>query len=216
VKQVTATGQTVEEAVESALAQLKTTKDRADVSIIDEGKRGFFGIFGSRPAVVKVTAIHDPLEEAKKFLIQVSEKMGAPVEIEVKRDGKQVIFILTGEKIALLIGKRGQTLNSLQYLTQLVINRFSDQYLSLILDAEDYRNRRNETLIQLAHRLAQKAIKSGKDVALEPMPSYERKVIHTALSENNRVKTFSDGSEPHRYIVITPRKGPEVTRAPKR
>jgi spoIIIJ-associated protein len=204
VKQVTATGQTVEEAVESALAQLKTTKDRADVSIIDEGKKGIFGIFGSRPAVVKVSVIIDPLEEAKKFLTSVSEQMGAPVEIEIERDGKQVHLILTGEKIALLIGKRGQTLNSLQYLTQLVVNRYSNQYLTVVLDAEDYRNRRNDTLIQLAHRLAQKAIKSGKDVTLEPMPSYERKVIHSALSENNRVKTFSDGAEPHRHIVITP------------
>jgi spoIIIJ-associated protein len=206
VKQVTATGQTVEEAVKSALAQLKTTEDRTDVSIIDEGKKGFFGIFGSRPAIVKVSVIIDPIEEAKKFLIQVTEKMGAPVEVEIKRDGKQVLFVLTGEKIALLIGKRGQTLNSLQYLTQLVINRFSNQYLTVILDAEDYRNRRNETLIQLAHRLAQKALKSGKDVALEPMPSYERKVIHTALSENKRVKTYSDGTDPHRYIVISPGK----------
>lgn len=204
MKQVTATGQTVEEAVESALVQLQTTKDRAEVDIIDEGKRGIFGIFGSRPAVVKVSIIIDPLEEAKKFLIQVSEQMGAPVEIEIKRDGKQVYFVMTGEKIALLIGKRGQTLNSLQYLTQLVINRFSNQYLTVILDAEDYRNRRSETLIQLAHRLALKAVKSGKDVPLEPMPSYERKVIHTALADNKRVKTFSDGSEPHRFIVITP------------
>jgi len=206
VKQVTATGQTVEEAVESALAQLQTTKDRTDVDIIDEGKKGIFGIFGSRPAVVKVTMIIDPIEEAKKFLIQVSEQMGAPVEIEIKREGKQVYFVMTGEKIALLIGKRGQTLNSLQYLTQLVINRFSKQYLTVILDAEDYRNRRSETLIQLAHRLAGKAVKTGKDVALEPMPSYERKVIHTALSENKGVKTFSDGTEPHRFIVITPMK----------
>jgi len=204
VKQVTATGQTVEEAVGSALAQLNITKDRADVDIIDEGKKGFFGIFGSRPAVVKVTVIFDPIEEARKFLTQVSEQMGAPAEIEIKRDGKQVTFVMTGEKIALLIGKRGQTLNSLQYLTQLVINRFSNQYLTVILDAEDYRNRRSETLIQLAHRLASKAIKTGKDVALEPMPSYERKVIHSALSENRRVKTLSDGNEPHRFIVITP------------
>ena len=204
MKQVTATGQTVEEAVGSALAQLNITKDRADVDIIDEGKKGFFGIFGSRPAVVKVTVIFDPIEEAKKFLTQVSEQMGAPAEIEIKRDGKQVTFVMTGEKIALLIGKRGQTLNSLQYLTQLVINRFSNQYLTVILDAEDYRNRRSETLIQLAHRLAGKAIKTGKDVALEPMPSYERKVIHSALSENRRVKTLSDGNEPHRFIVITP------------
>jgi spoIIIJ-associated protein len=204
VKQVTATGQTVEEAVESALAQLNTTKDRTDVAIIDEGKKGFFGIFGSRPAVVKVTVIIDPIEEAKKFLLQVSEQMGAPINIEMKRDGKQILFVMTGEKIALLIGKRGQTLNSLQYLTQLIINRFSNQYLTVILDAEDYRNRRNDTLIQLAHRLALKAVKTGKDVALEPMPSYERKVIHTALSDNKRVKTFSDGSDPHRHIVISP------------
>jgi len=204
VKQVTATGQTVEEAVESALAQLNTTKDRTDVAIIDEGKKGIFGIFGARPAVVKVTVIIDPIEEAKKFLLQVSEQMGAPIDIEVKREGKQVLFVMNGEKIALLIGKRGQTLNSLQYLTQLIINRFSNQYLTVILDAEDYRNRRNDTLIQLAHRLAIKALKTGRDVALEPMPSYERKVIHTALSDNKRVKTFSDGSDPHRHIVISP------------
>jgi spoIIIJ-associated protein len=89
-------------------------------------------------------------------------------------------------------------------LTQLVLNRFSNQYLTVILDAEDYRKRRNDTLIQLAHRLAQKAVKSGKDVTLEPMPSYERKVIHAALSDNKRVKTLSDGSEPHRFIVISP------------
>ncbi|NWQ40815.1 protein jag [Bacillus sp. EB106-08-02-XG196] len=206
MKQVTATGQTVVEAVESALAQLNTTRDRADVAIIDEGKKGIFGIFGSRPAVVKVTVIIDPIEEARKFLLQVSEQMGAPISIEMKRDGKQVLFVMTGEKIALLIGKRGQTLNSLQYLAQLIINRFSNQYLTLILDAEDYRNRRNDTLIQLAHRLALKALKTGKDVALEPMPSYERKVIHTALSDNKRVKTFSDGSDPHRHIVISPAK----------
>ncbi len=204
MKQVTATGQTVEEAVKSALAQLQISKDRTDIDIIDEGKKGLFGIFGTRPAVVKVTVIIDPIEEAKKFLTQVSEQMGAPAEIEIKREGKHVHLIMTGEKIALLIGKRGQTLNSLQYLTQLVLNRFSNQYLTVILDAEDYRKRRNETLIQLAHRLAQKAVKSGKDVTLEPMPSYERKVIHAALSDNRRVKTISDGSEPHRFIVISP------------
>jgi spoIIIJ-associated protein len=205
VKQVTATGQTVEEAVAQALAQLNTTKDRTEVSIIDEGKKGFFGIFGSRPAIVKVTVKkEDPIEEAKKFLFQVSEQMGASIDIDVKKDGKQLQFFLKGEKIALLIGKRGQTLNSLQYLTQLVINRYSDQYLTVILDAEDYRNRRNETLTSLAHRLAQKALKSGKDVSLEPMPSYERKVIHTALADNKKIRTYSDGSEPHRYIVISP------------
>jgi spoIIIJ-associated protein len=203
VKQVTATGQTVEEAVKSALAQLQTTKDRTDITIIDEGKKGIFG-FGSRPAIVKVTAKIDPIEEASNFLKEVSEKMGVPVEIDVIQDGKQVQFVLSGDKIALLIGKRGQTLNSLQYLTQLVINRFSDQYLHVLLDAEDYRKRRNETLVQLAERLAEKAVRTGHRVSLEPMPSYERKVIHTALMDNGRIKTYSDGVEPNRHIVIAP------------
>jgi spoIIIJ-associated protein len=204
VKQITATGQTVEEAVMTALAQLNTTRDRAEVSIIDEGKKGLFGIFGSRPAVVNVTVKLDPFEEAKKFLLEVSQNMGVDAQVEVIKEGKQVQFILTGEKIALLIGKRGQTLNSLQYLTQLVLNRSSEQYVTVMLDAEDYRKRRIETLTQLAERLALKAIKTGQNVALEPMPSYERKVIHTALVENRKIKTYSDGTEPHRHIVITP------------
>src|SRR5690606_5602733 len=129
----------------------------------------------------------------EKYLLDVCGKMGAPISIDVEKNGKQVKMKLSGEKIAMLIGKRGQTLNSLQYLTQLVINRFSNQYLNVILDAEDYRERRNETLIHLAEKLAQKAVKTGKEVALEPMPSYERKVIHTALMDNKKIKTFSSG-----------------------
>ena len=205
MKQTTATGQTVKEAVESALAQLQITEDRADISIVDEGKKGIFGIFGARPAVVKVSVIKDPIEEAEKFLLDVSEKMGAPVTINVVKNGKQVKFILSGEKIALLIGKRGQTLNSLQFLTQLVINRFSGQYLNVMVDAEHYRERRNDTLIQLAQRLAQKAVQTKKEVSLEPMPSYERKIIHTALVENKKIKTYSSGEDPHRHIVIAPK-----------
>jgi len=204
VKQITATGQTVEEAVESALAQLQTSKDRTETQVIDEGKKGIFGIFGSRPAIVKVTVKIDPFEEATNYLKMVAKELGAPIEVEVKQEGKQVRFVLSGEKIALLIGKRGQTLNSLQYLTQLVINRHATQFYTVVVDAEDYRKRRNDTLVQLAERLAQKAVKTGKDVALEPMPSYERKAIHSALMGNKKVKTFSDGSEPHRHIVIAP------------
>lgn len=182
MKEITATGQTVNEAVHSALAQLQTTEDRVEIEILDEGRKGILGIFGSRPAVIKATMKMDPIAEAEKFLLEVSEKMGAPVEIETVRDGKNVEFILSGNKIALLIGKRGQTLNALQYLTQLVVNRYSDQYFNIILDAENYRQRRMDTLVQLAERLASQAIKTGKKVSLEPMPSYERKVIHSALS----------------------------------
>lgn len=204
MKQVTATGQTVDEAVESALAQLNTTKDRVEIKIIDEGKKGLFGIFGSKPAVVKATIKFDPIEEARKFLENVVASMNVSAKIDVQVNGKNVKFDLSGEKLAVLIGKRGQTLNSLQYLTQLVANRFADQYLNIIIDAENYRGRREETLIQLAERLADKAIRTGQDVPLEPMPSYERKVIHSALVNKKRVKTFSSGTDPKRHIVISP------------
>ncbi|WP_336989719.1 RNA-binding cell elongation regulator Jag/EloR [Bacillus infantis] len=204
MKEVTATGQSVEAAVESALAQLQTTRDRTEISILEEGKKGFFGIFGSRPAVVRAVLKPDPIEEAVQFLKNIGEKMGALVEVEVRREGKEAELILSGEKIALFIGKRGQTLNSLQYLTQLVVNKSSDSYLNVVLDAEDYRKRRNDTLIQLAQRLAQKAVKTGKDVALEPMPSYERKIIHAALAGTRKVKTYSSGADPNRHIVISP------------
>jgi spoIIIJ-associated protein len=204
VKQVTAAGQSVEEAVNSALAQLNTTRDRTEIEIVDEGKKGFFGLFGNRNAVVKVTLQPDAIEESVKFLQNVCEKMEVSIEVLVKREGKNVTFELSGEKIALLIGKRGQTLNSIQYLTQLVANKYSKQYLTVIVDAEDYRNRRNQTLIQLAERMANKVAKTGKEVSLEPMPSYERKVIHTALMNYPKVKTMSTGTEPYRHLVITP------------
>ncbi len=204
MKEVTATGQSVEAAVESALAQLQTTRDRTEISILEEGKKGFFGIFGSKPAVVRAVLKPDPIEEAVQFLKDIGDKMEAPVEVEVRRDGKEIELVLSGEKIALFIGKRGQTLNSLQYLTQLVVNKSSDSYLNVVLDAEDYRKRRNDTLIQLAQRLAQKAVKTGKDVALEPMPSYERKIIHAALAGTRKVKTYSSGADPNRHIVISP------------
>lgn len=206
MKKITATGQSVDAAVESALAQLNTTRDRVEIVIEDEGKKGFLGLFGSRQAIVHVTLKPDAIEESLIFLKKVSEQMGVEVKIDVQRDGRNVVFLLSGEKMALLIGKRGQTLNSLQYLTQLVANRHSKQFLNIILDAENYRERRNDTLIQLADRMAKKALKTGKPVSLEPMPSYERKVIHTALMNDDKIKTTSHGVEPYRHLVITPTK----------
>lgn len=205
MKQVTATGPTVDDAIESALKELNTTREFVEIKVVDEGKRGLFGVFGSRAAIVKVTKKHDPIEEATAFLKNVTEKMGVAVEIQVKQSGNEVIFELSGDKIALLIGKRGQTLNSLQYLTHLVANRYSEQYLSILLDAEGYRERRKETLEHLANRLSEKAMKTGRPVILEPMPSYERKIIHSVLFDRKGIKTYSEGVDPHRHIVIAPK-----------
>jgi spoIIIJ-associated protein len=203
VKEVTAVGQTVDAAVESALAQLKTTKNQVEIIVVEEGKKGFLG-FGSRTAKVIVKKKVNPVELVEEFLKDVCEKMGVPVKIQVKQNGRNILYELSGEKIALLIGKRGQTLNSIQYLAQLVINRESKEYLKVLLDAEGYRERRKQALIQLAERIAYKAVKIGKEIPLEPMPADERKTIHTALVSFKGIKTYSSGEDAKRHIIIAP------------
>ncbi|WP_181350763.1 RNA-binding cell elongation regulator Jag/EloR [Thalassobacillus sp. CUG 92003] len=206
MKQITATGENVEEAVQSALEELQTSRDQVEIEVVDEGKKGFFGMFGAKPAIVKATLARNPVQDAETFIKEVAEQMGAPVEITTDVNDRDVHMELTGNKIALLIGKRGQTLNALQYLTQLTMNRETDRFYTVILDAENYRARRKETLENLASRLAEKASRTKQNVKLEPMPSYERKIIHTALQSSRQVETFSDGHEPKRSVVIKPAK----------
>lgn len=204
MREVTASGETVEEAIESALQQLKLPRERAEIEIIDEGRKGFLGIFGSVRAVVKVSEKIDNIEITKDFLKEVATHMGAEIDVEVEQEGNRVTFNLSGDKIALLIGRRGKTLNALQYLSQLVLNKYTTQFHSVVVDAEGYRERREETLIDLAKKMAQKATKVNRKVSLEPMPSFERKIIHTALQDESSVTTYSNGHEPHRHIVIKP------------
>jgi len=147
------------------------------------------------------------IEETKVYLQDIAKQMKIDdLEIETIHEGKYVTLRLESKKAALLIGKRGQTLNALQQLSQLVVNKFSNQFLMVQLDVENYRERRKESLEQLADRMADKAIRSGKKVEFEPMPSYERKVIHHALSRRLDIETFSVGTDPNRYLVIEPLK----------
>ena len=206
MREITASGETVDEAVESALQQLNISEDRAEIEIIDEGKKGFLGIFGSTRAVVKVSEKADNIDMTTQFIAEVSKNMGVDVDIEVEQEGNHVTFHLSGEKIALLIGRRGKTLNALQYLTQLVLNKQTKQFFSVTVDAEGYRERRKETLIDLAQKMASKASRVQRKVTLEPMPAYERKIIHTALQDETNVSTYSNGNEPERHIVIKPNK----------
>lgn len=204
MKEVTATASTVDEAIQLALSQLGVSKDRVEINVLNQGKKGLFGIFGNKPAVVKATVLPHPVEEAEAFLKKVIEQMGISAHIEKVENEKDVQFMIGGEQVARLIGKHGQTLNSLQFLTQLVAHRYAKGYIHITVDAENYRTRRQEVLVQLAKKLAEKAVKTGKEVKLEPLPAYERKVIHATLAKNGKVKTFSVGTEPHRYIVIAP------------
>lgn len=147
----------------------------------------------------------DPLDIAQDYLQQIAIEMGIDdLSIDGKVQGKNILFKLESEKAALLIGKRGATLNALQQLTQLVVNKSSKSFLMVKLDVENYRERRQIALEQLAERMADKAIRTGKKVSLEPMPSYERKVIHNALANRVDIETYSEGTEPNRHLVIEP------------
>lgn len=147
------------------------------------------------------------VEETKTYLKQIAKDMKIDdLTIQTVRDGKYVTLRLESKKAAVLIGKRGQTLNALQQLSQLVANKYSNQFLMIQLDVENYRERRQESLEQLADRMADKAIRTGKKVEFEPMPSYERKVIHHALSRRLDIETVSVGTDPNRYLVIEPLK----------
>ncbi|SDY34528.1 MULTISPECIES: RNA-binding cell elongation regulator Jag/EloR [Salimicrobium] len=203
MKQMTATGSSVKEAVDSALAELRTTEDRVDVEILDEGRKGFLG-FGAKPSIVKVTKKKDLEEETVAYIQNVAAQMGLTVSVDTKRKNREIYADISGEDIARLIGKRGQTLNALQYLTQMAVNNSAEQLMSVTLDAEGYRERRRETLKQLAERKAEQALVRQQQVKLEPMPSYERKIIHAALQRNRRVETDSAGKDPNRSVVIRP------------
>ena len=204
MKQVTASGQTMDDAIESALQQLNATRDQVEIDIIDEGKKGMFGIFGAKRSIVQVTIKQDPVEQAEKYLAEILQAFSDDLSINVTREDNNLTFNLSGEKIAMVIGKRGQTLNAIQHLVQVMFNRQSSEFYRIVVDAEGYRSRRAETLKQLANRLADKAIKIRKNVTLEPMPSYERKIIHSVLQDNPRVETHSDGSDPNRFVIIKP------------
>ncbi len=205
MKELTATGTTVDDAINQALQELEVRKEDVDVRIIDEGKRGFLGIFGARPAIVRVTVKIDPVEETKKYLTKVCKEMGIDIKIDTSIEGRYVYYTLTSNQAGLLIGKRGQTLNALQTLSQLVINKYSDKHRIVRLDTENYRKKREESLIRLANRIANRVAREQKKYSLEPMPSFERKIIHNALAGHNKVTTYSEGSEPNRYIVISPK-----------
>ncbi|TFB21104.1 protein jag [Filobacillus milosensis] len=205
MREITASGQTVEEAKENALRQLGLTEEQVNVDVIDEGKKGLLGVFGSKRAYVKVQEKIDLLKQGQQFLQGVAHEMGVEVEVKSTERNGELVYELIGEKIGLLIGKRGQTLNALQYLTHLAVNKANTgEYMTVVVDAENYRERRKETLYQLAEKLASKAIRTKRDVKIEPMPSFERKIIHTALHDHSDVSTLSEGKDPNRYIVIKP------------
>lgn len=207
MKTIEMTGKTVEEALKHALDELKLTKDKVDVEVIDEGSKGLFNLIGAKPAKVKVTAKPDSLDDAKKFLVNVLSSMDINADIDIKEENDIIKINLKGPKMGLVIGYRGETLDSLQYLVSLVVNKnHENSYKRVVLDAENYRHKREETLIKVAQKTAYKVKKSGRPYKLEPMNPYERRIIHSALQEYTDIKTYSEGEEPFRRIIISLKK----------
>lgn len=204
---VEVTAKTVNEAITEACRKFGVTSDKLDYQIVEEGSSGFLGI-GSKPAVIKAAVKIEKLSEevvAKNFLRDVFEAMNMEVAIDIQYDevGKTMDIELSGEEMGVLIGKRGQTLDSLQYLVSLVVNKEADEYIRVKVDTEDYRARRKETLENLAKNIAYKVKKTRRAVSLEPMNPYERRIIHSALQNDKYIATHSEGDEPFRRVVVT-------------
>lgn len=195
---------TVDDAITESLVKLGTTSDKIEYEVIEKGSSGFLGI-GSRPAVIKVRKKSEVEDYVYDFLHNVFLAMNLEVEIVINKseDGKNVDVELKGEEMGVLIGKRGQTLDSLQYLTNLAVGKQVNEYVKVKIDTEDYRKRRRDTLENLAKNIAYKVKRTKRSVSLEPMNPFERRVIHSALQNDRYVNTHSEGEEPYRHVVVT-------------
>ena len=200
------TAKTVQEAIDLALEELNANEEDVEIEVIDEGTKGIFGI-GGKLARVQVTLKSSRSDEAVRFLGDVLSKMNVDVEIEMVEDEESILLKITGNDSGIIIGRRGETLDALQYLTSLAVNKQSSEYKRVTIDIENYRQKREETLVKLAERLSDRVVRYRKSVTLEPMNPYERRIIHASLQNNKLVETHSVGEEPNRKVVITLKQG---------
>lgn len=196
-------GKTVEEAIESGLKELGLTKDEAEIKIVEEAKKGFLGL-NSKKAEVTVDAKKSDGERAKAFLEGLFPIMNVNAKCSIEEEDEKIVINVVAERGQQVIGYRGETLDALQTLAGAVANIGRDDYRRVVVDCENYREKREETLKSLALKLADKAVREGRKVILEPMAPYERRIIHSALADSKDVTTESDGKEPNRRVVIVP------------
>ena len=198
---------TVDDAITDACQNLSVTSDKLDYVVVDEGSTGFLGI-KSKPAIIKARVKNSVEDKVKDFLKDVLTAMNieAVVNINYDKTENNMDIELSGDDMGILIGKRGATLDSLRYLASLVANKESDEYIRVKIDTENYRERRKQTLENLAKNMAFKVKRTKRSVSLEPMNPYERRVIHSALQNDKFVTTHSEGEEPYRHVVVTMKK----------
>lgn len=208
MKSVIKVSKTVDDAIKEALIELDANKEDVKIEIIDEPSKGLFGLIGGKDAKVRVSLVYDPIEIAENFLSKVLNSMSISSVNVVKKEGDSLIVDIkdiSSTDMGIIIGKRGNTLDSIQYLLSLVINKNRDNYIKVVVDAEGYRAKREETLIRLANKMAEKAKYVKRPIKLEPMNPYERRIIHSALQNIPGITTYSEGDEPYRRVVIQSR-----------
>ena len=196
-------GKTVDEAVGLAIEELKLDKDSVDIEILDEGNKGLFGIIGTKMARVKVSEKERNKNSiVQRFMKEIFDTMDLNVQVDLKEEAKDIYVDLKGDNMGILIGRRGETLDALQYIVNIVVNKDNDDYRKVVIDIENYRKKREETLVRLANKVAERVVRLKKSVTLEPMNPYERRIIHSALQQNRKISTYSVGDEPNRKVVI--------------
>ena len=194
---------TVNDAITEACKALGVTSDKLDYKVVEEGSNGFLGI-GAKDAVIEAAVKNSVSDIASDFLKDVFAAMNIIVVVDVKynAENNEMNIDLSGDDMGVLIGKRGQTLDSLQYLVSLVVNKGNEDYIRVKVDTENYRERRKSTLENLAKNMAYKVKRTRRPLHLEPMNPYERRIIHSALQNDKYVTTKSEGEEPYRHIIV--------------
>ena len=202
------TGKTVEEAITAGVQELGVDRAHVKVEVLEEpAKKGLFGLFGKSLAKVRVSYENDPGVCAAEFIHKICQAMGVNADTQVSKDGDNWHVDINGPELGILIGRRGDTLDALQYLTNLAVSKQLFGRVRVIVDVEGYRLRREETLVRLAKRLSEKVKRTGIRVVLEPMNPHERRIIHTSLQDETRISTFSEGDDPNRRVVISLKRG---------
>lgn len=203
MKSVITTGKTIEDAILAAAIQLAVQREKLDVKVLEEPVKGLFGLFGSKDAKIEASVKQTMEDRTNEFLSELFDKMDLEAKTEVTETDDNISVEVTGPKMGILIGHRGETLDAVQYLTNLAVNKEAENYKRVIIDTENYRSKREETLVKLAKRLSKKVQKTRRKIVLEPMNPFERRVIHSTLQKDPRVATHSEGDEPYRKVVIT-------------
>lgn len=198
-----ATGKTTEEAIENGLKELNINRDDVEIEVLETSNKGIFGFIGQKDAKVLIKVLNNECSVVKEYVEELLAKMGVPGEAQVELCENNLFKInLVGSDMGIIIGRRGETLDALQHIVQMYINNKFERFFKVRVDTESYRQKREEVLVNLANGIAKKVLRTRKEVVLEPMKAYERRIIHTALQEYNKIKTYSIGDEPNRKLIV--------------